>query len=93
MNIYSQIAACIIKEQQNIIGPLALREANKVVGLKVNSIEDISFDGDDKQIVGNLVQQYAKLFGSASIEICKEAVQPLISRLPDADVPEILKEQ
>ncbi len=91
MNVYAEIAARIIKEQQNIIGPIALREANKVMGLHVNNAEDITFDGDNKQILQNLVTQYARLFGNASIEICKEAAEPLLEQLSEADRPDVLK--
>ena len=36
MDILSQIAEKIIKEQENIIGPVALEQAQKVPGLSVD---------------------------------------------------------
>lgn len=90
MDIYSQIVSRIIKEQQNIIGPVAIREAVKVTGLKVNNLEDIEVTGDHKEVIKLLVEQYAKLFGTASVEICKEAIEPIIDEVDRSELPDII---
>jgi hypothetical protein len=91
MDAFAELAQRIIKEQQRIIGPLALREASKVPGLHITSLEDIQFDGNKRDILQNLVEQYARYFGNASTQMCKEVAQPMISQLPVQDVPDILK--
>jgi hypothetical protein len=91
-NVYTELANRIIKEQESLIGPLALNEARKVSGIIVGSgsQENVEVQGDGKEIVGKLVEQYAKFFGKASIEVCKEAISPILSTLKPGDLPEIL---
>ena len=81
----------IIKEQQAIIGPVALDQAKKVSGLSVTSLDDVKIAGNKKEVLGNLVNQYSKLFGKASIEVCKEAIEPISDKIPQNDLPDILK--
>jgi hypothetical protein len=89
MSIFDQISLRIIKEQEFIIGPLAWEEAKKVPGLHVVDQKEgkISFEGDEKEILNKLVAQYTRLFGKASTEVCKEAVQDLLAELPQGQVP------
>ena len=93
MTIFDQISIRIIKEQELIIGPVAWDEAKKVPGLHVINQQkgEVSFDGDGKETVNKLVAQYTRLFGRASSEVCKEAVQDLIVELPKDQVPSSLQ--
>lgn len=92
MNELDQAAEHIIHEQQNIIGPLALEQARKVKGLKVdNSGHGVELSGDKSSVLGHLVSQYEKLFGQTSVEVCKDAARPFLSKLPTGDVPAILR--
>ena len=80
----------IIKEQQAIIGPIAFDQAKKVTGLDISG-KDVKIHGDKKEVLGNLVNQYAKLFGKASIEVCKEAFSQYSNKIPSGEIPDILK--
>lgn len=91
MDLYSQAASRIIKEQQSIIGPIALEMAKKVSGLHVAGADEIRLEGNGKQVLDDLVKQYAKLFGKTSIEVCKEAFAPLSDKIPSTEVPDVLK--
>jgi len=92
MTTFDQIPIRIIKEQELIIGPLAWDEAGKVVGLTIDqSHNSVSFSGDEKDIVNRLVAQYERLFGRASHEVCKEAVQDLIAEMSPEEIPSSLK--
>jgi len=92
MDIFTKIPIKIIKEQELIIGPIAWSEAEKVAGLIINRLENtVSFSGDKKDIVNRLVAQYERLFGKASHEVCKEAVQDLIAEMPPEEIPSSLK--
>ena len=89
---FPQIVLRIIKEQESVIGPLAWDEARKVNGLLVDqSHNSVSFSGDDKDIVNRLVAQYERIFGKASHEVCKEAVQDLLAEMPADQIPSSLK--
>lgn len=87
MDIFAQAVSKIIKEQEGIIGPVALEQAKKVPGLKVNG--DVTIEGNKTEVLGKLVEQYQHLFGQTSVEVCKEAVRGL--QLPAESVPALLK--
>lgn len=91
MDTYAQVISKIIKEQQTLIGPIALDPAKRVQGLQVSSADDVKVTGNGKEVLGGLVNEYAKIFGKASIEVCKEAFAPYRSKLPQDGIPEILK--
>lgn len=91
MDPYAQAISRIIKEQQAIIGPLAVEQAKKVDGLQISGVDDVKITGNKKDVLNNLVNQYAKLFGQASVEVCKEAFSSVSSKIPTTDVPDILK--
>ena len=94
MDIFTQIPLRIIKEQELIIGPVAWDEAKKVVGLTIDrSNGSVSFSGDQRDIINRLVAQYERLFGRASHEVCKEAVQDLIAEMAPEEVPSSLKQE
>jgi len=89
---FPQIVIRIIKEQELIIGPLAWSEAEKVNGLVIDhSHNSVSFVGEEKDIINRLVNQYERLFGKASHEVCRESVQDLIAEIPQEEVPDSLK--
>lgn len=84
----------IIKEQELIIGPVAWEQAQKVSGLKVDLAQHtVVFDGnvDEKVVVDRLVAQYQKLFGRASLEVCKEAAHNFVASMSPAEVPSTLR--
>lgn len=92
MNAFLQIPLRIIKEQELIIGPIAWDEASKVSGLSIDqSHASVSFSGDEKDIINRLVAQYERLFGKASHEVCREAVQDILAEMPADEIPSSLK--
>ena len=91
MDQYAQIANQIIKDQAEIIGPVAFEQARKVHGLEITNEEEVKISGNGKDILGDLVEQYSKLFGRASIEVCKEAVHETKISLTKDELPDILK--
>lgn len=91
---FPQIVLRIIKEQESVIGPLAWDEARKVAGIEVIDQKrgEINLqEGDQGTIVNKLVAQYERLFGKASHEVCKEAVQDLIAEMSPDQVPSSLR--
>ena len=91
MDIYSEMAQKIIKEQEAILGPVAIEQAQKVAGLTIDANEkNITLNGDKKVIVENLVKQYQSLFGRISVEVCREAVRGLIAQASKDQIPQVL---
>lgn len=91
---FPQIVLRIIKEQESVIGPLAWDEARKVQGIEVVDAKkgEINLqNGDMRDIVNKLVAQYERIFGKASHEVCKEAVQDLIAEMPLDQIPTSLR--
>lgn len=92
MDTFGQLAQKIIREQENIIGPLALEQAQTVPGLEVgDGGKEIHFKGDEKEIIETLVEKYRDLFGKASVEVCRDAARTFIPKLPKDKVPQILQ--
>lgn len=85
----------IIEHQISVIGPMALEQANKVSGLKVTDGNDdvkVNVSGKDAtKLLTELVSNYEKLFGRASIEVCRDAVREIQPPLPKGDLPQILQ--
>lgn len=74
MDTYSQMIKNIIQAQTEVIGPIAVDQANYVEGLSVNNKLEVSLTGDPLKVIDALVEQYKSLFGQISVEVCKEAV-------------------
>lgn len=90
--ITNQLADKIIHEQETIIGPVAWEQAQKVSGLRIDIIKhEIDIEGNSKDVLERLVAQYEKLFGAASREVCRDAVRPLLSQVPQDEIPAVLK--
>ena len=91
MDIFAQIADRIINEQETIIGPVAIEQAQKVQGILIDSKKhEVRLEGDKKTILEKLVKQYEALFGLTSVEVCKGAVKGLIAQAPKDQLPQVL---
>lgn len=92
MDIFGQMAERIIRQQEGIIGPIALEQAKKVQGLKLDwPKHEVVFDGNKTDIMEKLVEQYQGLFGQASVEACKDAVRTLLTGVPKNQIPPLLQ--
>jgi len=95
MKTFDQIAGKIVKEQEQLIGPVAWQEARKVQNLRIvdQNTGTITIEGmgDAKTVIDSLVNQYENLFGRAAREVCKEAVISLIADLRPEEVPTSLR--
>ena len=92
MDTFAKIVVKIIEQQEGIIGPIALEQAQKVSGLSVNwQNHEVQLMGDEKEVVNHLVSQYEHLFGKASVEVCREAVKEMLADLPENRRPEALQ--
>lgn len=90
--VYAKIVEGIIKEQENIIGPIALEQAKRVKGLMVDLPHHvITFKGNASTIIEDLIEQYRDFFGQVSVEVCRNATKKLISQIPPEQRPALLK--
>lgn len=90
MNAYEQAVSKIIQEQQLIIGPLAIDQARKIKGIEVET-DAVRLIGDGKDLLNSLVKRYSEFFGQASIEVCKDAVHDITSKMTPDQIPDVLK--
>lgn len=92
MDAMAQLAQKIIKEQENVIGPIALEQAKKVPGLTINwDKHEVSLSGNEKDILDQLVNSYKHLFGQASVEVCRDAIKGLLKSIPVDKIPSQLQ--
>ncbi len=92
MDVFAQIAAKIIEQQEAIIGPVAVEQAKKVAGLKIDwPNKQVTVSGDETAVIDKLVAQYKELFGQISVEVCKEAASKLLPQVPANEVPKTLQ--
>lgn len=92
MELFVQIAEKIIKQQESIIGPVAIEQASAVDGLEIDKASrKVKISGAGKQVIDNLVNRYKDLFGQVSVEVCKDAASVFIKQLPADQLPDSLK--
>jgi len=89
---YAKIVVAIVKEQETVIGPVAIDQARLVPGLTLDwEKKEATLKQDPKQTVDKLVEQYKSLFGQISVEVCKEAVGRLAGQLSPEQLPASLR--
>lgn len=90
--VLAQIAEKIIEQQEAIIGPIAVDQAQQVSNLRVDWPQHaVQISGDPQQAINELVEQYKDLFGQIAVETCKEAVGRYLAQLPEDQKPSSLK--
>ena len=91
-DIYSRMIIEIIAVQEAIMGPLAIEQANSVVGLTVDwSSKTATIATEPQKVIEGLINKYRVLFGDTSVEVSREAVSNLIRELSAQEVPSILR--
>jgi carbon monoxide dehydrogenase subunit G len=91
VDIYSQMAQQIIEQQEVIIGPVAVEQANQIEELNIDwPNHSISIDGNGAATIDKLVNQYKKLFGQISVEASRQAAAKLLAQLPAPKRPKTL---
>ena len=89
-DVFAEAAEKIIAEQETIIGPVALEQARKVKGLKLED-HHVKIEGNGPIVIDDLIGQYRNLFGQTSVEVSKDAVGGLLSQFPAQQVPSLLR--
>lgn len=78
---YNSLITDIVHKQMDILGPeIAVRIANKVPGLKITNDGKVSsIQGDEQQVLQNLIDQYIGLSG----QIVKNILEPVFAKYPE----------
>lgn len=91
-DIFGQIAEKIIEQQEAIIGPIAVQQAEHVKSLKIDWPQHlVGVSGNPQAAIDELVEQYKELFGQIAVETCKEAAATYLAQLTPEQLPESLK--
>jgi hypothetical protein len=92
MDVYAQIVESIIRHQEEIIGPVAIEQAEHVQNLHLDWQQHaVTITGEPVVVIESLVQAYKDLFGQISVEVSKEAAGSLLARLQPNSLPPSLK--
>ncbi len=89
--VYNQIAEAIILQQEQIIGPIAIDQAELVNGLTIDwSKHNVDIAGNGAQAIDSLVEQYRELFGEIAVQACKDSASRYLSELQPEQIPKLL---
>lgn len=92
MDVFGQIVEKIIEQQEAIIGPVAVQQAEQVPGLKLDWPQhQVTVSGNPQAAIDELVEHYKELFGQIAVETCKEAASTYLARLTPDQLPQSLK--
>ena len=93
MDDYAQIAQKIIEQQETVIGPVAIEQAQLVSGLKLDwgKKHTVTVTGDEPAVIDRLIDKYKELFGQLSVEVSKEAAASITSHMKPNELPQSLK--
>lgn len=92
MSAYQDIVLAIVREQENIIGPVALEQANSISGLVVNfDNNQVEISGDPQTAITKLVEGYRQLFGNISVDVCKSVVHRVAPNIAQDELPAVLR--
>ncbi len=91
-DIFKQMVAKIIEQQETIIGPIAVEQATQVKALSLDWPQhQVSISGSPQVAIDDLVEQYKELFGQIAVETCKEAAAKLLAQMPVEQQPKSLQ--
>lgn len=89
------IVQSIISHQREVLGPLAIEQASGITGLEVDASGKVKISlkasDNSKNLLQSLVKKYEKLFGQASVEVCRDAIREAGVQVEESELPEILR--
>jgi hypothetical protein len=90
MDKYHDLVKRIIEEQKLIMGPLAFELAKRTEGLKFENELTFNIEGEPKNVVTNLINQYKELFGDISVQVSRHALLDNAKSFTNEELPELL---
>lgn len=90
---YCDLATAIIQKQAAIIGQeIAIKKAKSLNNLVLDDEGQVlAVYGKPLKTLELLVMQYSKISGDTAVQFCREAIQPIVRKYPDLDLPKILE--
>jgi hypothetical protein len=71
---------------------LSYEQASLIDGLQVDPWSyNCVITGEPLVVLEQLVDKYRQFFGNAAVEVCREAAMHLKARLPEQQIPELLR--
>lgn len=88
---YKQAILSIVKEQSLIVGPLAVTLLNDLSAFLLLNGSDVDIKSDPIDVLERVVSQYKKVFGQASVEVCRKVVSNPSFQFQPSELPRILQ--
>mgnify|MGYP006297081171 CR=1 FL=1 len=89
---YRELIESMIKEERRVVKDVALKEVREMEGIVIDedgNIVELSEDG--REVFTRIYRRYKELgFGTVRIVI-KKAIEPVLEKNPDLEVPEELR--
>jgi hypothetical protein len=89
--IYEKMIITIVNQTAQIIGPVAIMQANNIKGLEVTAAGDISIRGNPAKKIGDLIKAYEILIGPVATTIAKRGIQKILEKNPKLKIPKELE--
>jgi hypothetical protein len=82
-----EAASRIIRGQKKVVGDAAYKLASRVHGLNVHKDGTVTLQGDEIEILDQLVREYSAITGPIGARICYMAAAPILRQNPDLKIP------
>lgn len=94
MTDYSDVVETVVKKFIDTQGQaLAVRQANKAEEIEIDDDGTvISIDGDGKEVLGNVLEQFKGIMGPVSVAIASRAINEEYGDL-DLEMPDEIEEK
>lgn len=80
---YTEIIEQLIEEEKDIIGKVAVQQADKIDGLQVDDAGSVTeLDRDGEEVVKELLFAYRSIVGNQAVEIAKRKVRNDLDTVP-----------
>jgi len=89
--VYEQIIIAIVNQTNQIIGPVAIMQANNIKGLKVTAAGDVGIMGNPIEKIKKLIKAYEILIGPVATTIAKKGIQQILEKNPKLKIPKELR--
>jgi len=86
--VYEKSIRGIVNQMTQIIGPVAIMQANTLKGLRVTALGDVDIKGDAVDKIKKLIKAYEVLIGPVAATIAKKGIQKILEKNPKLKIPE-----
>ncbi len=92
ISAYRELLQAMIKREIQIVGKVAIRVAEDTGRVKLDDKGNlIEVKGDEKEAFLKIYNEYKKMGFGLATTIIKHAIQPVLEKYGDVDIPDELK--